>query len=225
MASLRSGSLSESIELLRVETDAFDLYIKGKPFHPTVEKLQLHRTSDFEWITATIQVREATRNLLVKSKLIFSPVTRSLVQLEDGPAYPIFFENQSYEFVLIRKQEKTISFFHENILLRQAVKPLGKDILSGILNFQNEVGLTEIGIHMNGKPALQIQIEVFPAKMDYRTDYQNILREVNEQVYNLAFDFLRKTHQLTGFTETKTQSLTEFFFDLALCFSAVNGSH
>ncbi len=144
--------------------------------------------------------------------------------MEEGPAYPVFFENQSYEFVVIRKQEKNISFFHENIHLRRAVKPLGKDILLGILNFQNEVGLTEIVIQMDGKPALQILIEIFPAKMDYRTDYQNILQEVNEQVYNLAFDFLRKTHQLTGFTETKTQSLTEFFSILQYVFQQLIGA-
>ncbi|MNO69542.1 hypothetical protein D3C76_603980 [compost metagenome] len=38
-----------------------------------------------------------------------------------------------------------------------------------------------------------------------------ILREVNEQIYNLSFDFLRKTFHLTGLRETRHQSVTEFF--------------
>lgn len=54
--------------------------------------------------------------------------------------------------------------------------------------------------------------------MDYKRDYQMILKDVNEQVYNLAFDFLRKTYNLTGLKETKHQSLKEFFAILSQVF-------
>ena len=47
--------------------------------------------------------------------------------------------------------------------------------------------------------------------MDYKRDYQMILNDVNQQIYNLSFDFLRKTYHLTGLKETRHQSLTEFF--------------
>ena len=47
--------------------------------------------------------------------------------------------------------------------------------------------------------------------MDYKHDYQMILNDVNQQIYNLSFDFLRKTYHLTGLKETRHQSLTEFF--------------
>ncbi len=208
MDSHRFGSLRESVELLRIETDVFDLYIKGKPFHPTVEKLQLHRENNLEWEPSTLRVSSDSSRLTMQSKLVFSPITGALMNIDEGDALPIFFETQSYEFVLVRKQEKEITFFHENVHLRQAIKPLGKDILSGILHFQNEVGLTEIVIQMNRQPVLKIELEIFPVKMDYRRDYQNLLREVNEQVYNLAFDFMRKTHQMTGLTETHSQSLS-----------------
>ncbi|MBJ8192634.1 DUF2357 domain-containing protein, partial [Bacillus cereus] len=46
---------------------------------------------------------------------------------------------------------------------------------------------------------------------DYKNDYQMILKDVNQQIYNLSFDFLRKTYNLTGLKETRNQSLTEFF--------------
>lgn len=220
----RSGSLRESVELLRIETDVFDLYIKGKPFHPTVEKLQLHRDSSLEWEPATLRVSSDARLLTMQSKLVFSPITGALTDIGEEDSWPIFFETQSYEFVLVRKQEKEISFFHENVHLRQAVKPLGKDILSGILLFQNEVGLTEIVVQMNRQPVLKLELEIFPGKMDYRRDYQNILREVNEQVYNLAFDFMRKTYQLTGFSETNSQSLTEFYSILQHVFQQLMGA-
>ncbi|NRQ54525.1 DUF2357 domain-containing protein [Brevibacillus sp. HD1.4A] len=224
MDSHRFGSLRESVELLRIETDVFDLYIKGKPFHPTVEKLQLHRENNLEWEPSTLRVSSDSSRLTMQSKLVFSPITGALMNIDEGDALPIFFETQSYEFVLVRKQEKEITFFHENVHLRQAIKPLGKDILSGILHFQNEVGLTEIVIQMNRQPVLKIELEIFPVKMDYRRDYQNLLREVNEQVYNLAFDFMRKTHQMTGLTETHSQSLTEFYSILQYVFQQLIGA-
>jgi predicted component of viral defense system (DUF524 family) len=38
-----------------------------------------------------------------------------------------------------------------------------------------------------------------------------ILNDVNEQIYNRSFDFLRKTYNLTGLKETNHQCLTEYF--------------
>ncbi|MBM7568091.1 restriction endonuclease-like protein [Paenibacillus sacheonensis] len=110
-----------------------------------------------------------------------------------------------------RPVRPALTFFHENVHVRQAVKPLGSRILSGILNFQNEVGLTDLELRLHGQTVLQLQLEIFPVKMDYKQDYQMILNDVNQQIYNLSFDFLRKTYNLTGIKETRHQSLTEFF--------------
>lgn len=43
MDSPLTGYRNAPMELLRIETNLFDLNIKGKPFHPTVETMQLHR--------------------------------------------------------------------------------------------------------------------------------------------------------------------------------------
>jgi len=80
-----------------------------------------------------------------------------------------------------------------------------------VLNFKNEVGYTELELTREGKPVFRLQLEILPSKMDYQKDYEAILREVNGQIYNLSFDFLRRTYQLSGLKETRHQSLTEFF--------------
>ncbi|SEP01119.1 restriction endonuclease-like protein [Paenibacillus sp. OV219] len=207
------GSPNRSIELLRIETTAFNIYIHGKPFHPTVDSLQLHRNEEQQLIPAQLLLSLNSGMLEVENILVFNPEARRLVEWQVGEkAYPLFFETQPYEFVLEKKDDLPISFYHENVNLRQAVKPLGKgQILSGILNFQNEVGLTDLELRMHGKSLLTLQLEIFPVKMDYKHDYQMILNDVNQQIYNLSFDFLRKTYNLTGLKETKNQSLTEFF--------------
>gem|GEM_PF-6713417 len=43
------------------------------------------------------------------------------------------------------------------------------------------------------------------------TPSEAILLEVIGQIFNLSFDFLRRTYQLSGLKETRHQSLTEFF--------------
>ncbi|MEK5034719.1 restriction endonuclease-like protein [Paenibacillus sp. FSL R7-0302] len=211
MDSPHTGSRDQAVELLRVETELFTLYLLGKPYHPTVETLQLHRSSEQEWVEATLGITCSERLGEVQIK-VFSPETYGLVEWVPGEtAFPCFYETQSYELVVQHKQVESLTFYHENVLLRQAVKPLGDSILAGVLNFRNEVGLTEWELRVAGRMLLRVEMEIFPSKMDYKLDYQNILHEVNAQIYNLAFDFLRRTYQLTGLRETPHQSLTEFF--------------
>ncbi|MDG0792252.1 DUF2357 domain-containing protein [Cohnella ginsengisoli] len=38
----------------------------------------------------------------------------------------------------------------------------GKRLLSGVLNFQNEVGYTELELRRDGKPVFRLQLEIFP---------------------------------------------------------------
>ncbi|AIQ66932.1 restriction endonuclease-like protein [Paenibacillus graminis] len=206
-----SGSLNQTVELLRVESELFTLFLQGRPYHPTVETLQLHRSPEQEWVSAQLGLVCSERLGDVQIK-VFSPEAHGMVEWQQGVSvFPCFYETQSYELVIQNKTAASLSFYHENVLLRQAVKPLGDSILAGVLNFGNEVGLTEWEVRSNGQTLLRVEMEIFPSKMDYRLDYQNILNEVNAQIYNLAFDFLRRTYQLTGLRETQHQSLTEFF--------------
>ncbi|OKP88199.1 hypothetical protein A3844_08900 [Paenibacillus helianthi] len=211
MDSPHSGSLNGTAELFRVETELFTLFLQGRPYHPTVQTLQLHRSSSQEWVNAQLGIdcSERLGNVQIK---VFSPERGGMVEWLPGESvFPCFYETQSYELVIQNKSSESLSFYHENVLLRQAVKPLGDSILAGVLNFGNEVGLTEWEVRSKGQTVLRVEMEIFPSKMDYKLDYQNILNEVNAQIYNLAFDFLRRTYQLTGLRETQHQSLTEFF--------------
>lgn len=221
MGSPLTGYHNAPIELLRIETNLFDLYIKGKPFHPTVETLQLHRQEGGVWSDAHFHVEAPFSKLEIQSIQVFSHQTSGLQAWNPGdPAGPLFFETQPYELVVEKESELPIVFFHENAHLRQAIKALGKKgrILSGVLNFGNDVGLSELEFRLHGEVIFRLQLEVFPSKMDYKRDYEVILREVNDQIYNLSFDFLRKTFHLTGLRETRHQSLTEFFTILQQAF-------
>lgn len=62
----------------------------------------------------------------------------------------------------------------------------------GNINFRNDIGYSEFEIRANGQPLLLMTIEVFPSKIEYRTDYYKLLQEVNREIYNLSYDFCRE---------------------------------
>ncbi|CAM4447773.1 restriction endonuclease-like protein [Paenibacillus tarimensis] len=214
MASPHTGSPNpnRTVELLRIETNWFNLYLQGKPFHPTVEALQLHRRDDAGWVEARLQPQSLHSGLELRSIALFNPEQQALTDWQVGDACPpLFYETQGYELVVELEDDVALTFYHDNQHVREAVLPKGRRLLSGVLNFQNEVGYTELELRRDGKPVFRLQLEIFPSKLDYQKDYEAILHEVNAQIYNLSFDFLRRTFQLTGLRETRHQSMTEFF--------------
>ncbi|CAM3024898.1 restriction endonuclease-like protein [Paenibacillus sediminis] len=224
MASHPSGFLNQAVELLRIETNLFDLYILGKPFHPTVETLKLHRDAVDDWVDATLEVAPRLHSLDIHSVQVFSPVTGNMINGLRERILPCFYETQNYQLVIENKSTHKLEFYHDNLYLRQAIKPLGRNILSGMLNFQNEIGYTDLRVLIDGTESLAIRLEIFPTKLDYKSDYQAILHDVNQQIYNLSFDFMRKTYHLTGLKETSNQSLTEFFSILQHVFQQLVGA-
>ncbi|WP_309119869.1 DUF2357 domain-containing protein [Paenibacillus sp.] len=211
MDSLPSGSRDQPKHLVKIETNLFDFYITGKPVHPTVEAFQLHRTVSGVWEPCHFQVKKGLPDLDIEQLEVYSVETGGMVDgfLEKVP--PLFYETQHYQIIIESKCDREIIFHHENSYIRQAVKKHGKNVAAGMISFQNEVGFTDFQIRVDGSPALTVEIEVFPTKLDYRKDYQLLLEDVNRQIYNLTFDFLRKTYHLTALKETASQSLTEFF--------------
>ncbi|WP_028545802.1 restriction endonuclease-like protein [Paenibacillus taiwanensis] len=212
MDSLLIGSHNYPVELLRIETNQFNLYLQGRPSHPTVEMLRLHRKDDSTWVDAHLHIQAILPSLEITSIKLFSPEEQGLVPWQFGYSCPpLFYEAQTYELIVEMEPNTPITFHHDNVNLRQSVLPKGGRLLSGMLNFQNEVGFTELELRLHGESLFRMQLEIFPSKMDYKQDYQTILNDVNTQVYNLSFDFLRKTYHFTGLKETRNQSLTELF--------------
>lgn len=206
MGSLLSGS-RDDVELVHIETEKLSLMIKGKPFHERYEGLKQYRTLDLHDVMQFDVVGEDLQETQVfdvnEQKLVTSSANR-----------PIFFENGIYQLIVIPKKDDVFTFYHEHPGLRQSVAPvtLGKQtILMGNLQFQNEVGLTTFEIRCNGKPVLAVTLEIFPVKLDYKKDYQKLLEEVNDEIYNLAYHFIRKTYLQAGLTREGKPSLSEFY--------------
>ena len=126
---------------------------------------------------------------------------------------PLFFEQRNYEIVIEAMVNEKISFWHDNYNIRNKVTSVGRNnrILSGIINFGNEIGLSDFVIRFNDEEYLRLGIEVFPSKIDYQEDYQSIVSDVTKEVYNLVFDFLKRTY-LNYQQGSRSQSTPAEFF-------------
>lgn len=213
MPSMPPAPPDSGTELLRIDSGLFEFHIAGEPVHETAERLALHREVDSgQRIEARFEVRGRsgrTEDLRVR---LFSPQTGQAEEWKPGlPAYPCFYETKSYELTLIKADPALdLTFYHENVNLRRRIKPRGSRVLSGTLDFGSEIGETELQIRLGGQTVLSVVIEIFPAKLDYRRDYARLMEEVDEEAYDLSFDFLRRTYRTAESAETPRQSLAEF---------------
>lgn len=127
--------------------------------------------------------------------------------------HPIFFEQKRYEIIVEPNGEHKVSFWHENYHVRKKVAPVGRNqqLLTGVINFGNDIGLSDLEFLVDENPYLKLTIEVFPSKISYKEDYLAILSDVTAEVYNLAFDFLKKTYESFNISSTRHSSPVEFF--------------
>lgn len=193
MDSQPSGKGKE--ELLVLETHKIYLTIKGKNRNFEIE----NEDTDSKGFKITYE--EDNINLI----------------LDTEKAY--FFEYENYELIIEKKNKDIdINFYHANKDIRNKITKNRSGSLSGIISFKGEIGYSDLVIKVNGKDHFIIQVEVFPTKIDYRKDYINILKDVNEEIYNLAFDFLRRTYSISGLSKNRGTSLSEYYSILSYIF-------
>ncbi|WP_413375695.1 DUF2357 domain-containing protein [Alkalihalobacillus sp. 1P02AB] len=207
MVSLPSGSVNKEVELVLIETNYLSLVIKGKPFHQRYEGLKQYRTMDFHDEMEFDVFGEAVG--VVK---VFDVEKQSLQPY--SKQRPIFFENSSYQLIISPKGKPNLTFYHEHLSLRNSISRVeigGNYLLMGTLNFRSEVGLSTFEIRSDETVILTVTMEVYPSKLDYKRDYKQLIDEVNDEIYNLSYHFLKKTYLGAQIKLDGRPSLAEFF--------------
>ncbi|WP_338786294.1 restriction endonuclease-like protein [Metabacillus sp. FJAT-53654] len=205
---LHPSGLPNEVELLIIDTDEFTLILKGKPFHERYEGLSQYRQLDFH-----DEMNLTVTGTNINSVRVFDVTTQAMV--EPSSNRPIFFENGNYQLVVTPKTDENYSFYHEHPLLRKAIGRVNimdnRYLLMGNLQFQNEVGSSTFEIRKDKEKFLEVTIEIFPTKLDYKEDYKRLLDEVNDEIYNLAFHFIKKTYLTAKINVEGKPSRSEFF--------------
>ena len=125
----------------------------------------------------------------------------------------LFYEYTDYQIIIESKADYELRFYHENKLIRDQITytTKSKRVMAGSINFRSDIGLTELVVYLNNREYLVVRLEIFPSKLDYKKDYLNILLDVNEEIHNLAFEFLKRTYFSMALRSEEGSSLTEFY--------------
>lgn len=203
------SQLTGSNELIYVQTEKVSVTIKGKPTHPNFQgieyksgdsSIKVHCVDDFQITLRDGEVPQFSSRNGEISTGIYS-------------IYPMFYEQKQYEIVIEAVDGYKVAFWHDNLNVRNKVTRASRnhEILSGVINFGNEIGFSDLVIQIDGVNYLRLVIEVFPTKIDYQNDYKQIVEDVTKEVYNVVFDFLKKTYLGYQQSDKVNSSPVEFF--------------
>ena len=139
---------------------------------------------------------------------------------------PLFFEQTDYEIIIKSIDGKSVSLWHENYTVRNKIGPVtdSDDLISGIVNFGNSAGFSDFEISYDGKKSLVIRIEVFPSKISYKEDYQNMLQDISNEISGAVLDFMRNTYQEFSVGSTQNNIPALFFEIIKQIFDKFHGA-
>lgn len=151
------------------------------------------------WGCFELEIADSKRNFYQPNDLDQIPFTVKgfgQSKLECNQVY--FFEWQRIEYSYIIKNP---TCFHPPFELRINNRIINKSkerenihLITGQFSFEDEVGETKIEIRDNANHLiLELSAEVFPQKMDYKSDYKAMMGDISAIIQNLAFDSLKDT--------------------------------
>ena len=127
---------------------------------------------------------------------------------------PRLFEHTRYKLYLRGLDGRSVSISHRDPRIRQMLaSEQDGDVVAGVISFRGEIGHTVFTVIVDGEPALRLELEVFPTKLDYRADYESMLAEIQDLAAGLAMQHLASTQQegaVTTYTRpTRLEWLTQ----------------
>lgn len=126
------------------------------------------------------------------------------------------FEQRDYAvYARAAGDARTVQIAHRdpNIQLAIGSEDGGRSVF-GRVNFGSQVGQTVFTVLVDDRPEFELGLEVFPSKLDYATDYEHLLADVQRVLTGLAVEYLRATFQLG--LRVKSASPTELEWLLLL---------
>lgn len=204
-------------KIFEVKTPKVNVVLKSKKAHPIIIGDQ-SGNQDSTIIFSGDNIQEIR---LKGSDDVLPLDDRSYVHSVGFRTAPLFFEQNDYEIIIKGTSNAKVGFWHENFHVRNKVEAIseGDNILTGIINFDNNIGQSDLIITTDGAITLVIRIEVFPSKISYKEDYKSIITDITNEIYSVVFDFLRKTYESCRLGDNVSYTPTIFFTIIRTIFS------
>ena len=116
-----------------------------------------------------------------------------------GPSFisegPPLFEERAYHVLLSPTKPAKVELICRDpgIVATSTAGTSGE--LFTVVNFRGQVGYSHFEVWVDGAPEFDIEVEVFPTKIDYKSDYDAILAEISDFFTGLALEYLRATYR------------------------------
>jgi len=182
------------MQIIKVEHIDFDLVIECNNLETTFNKAQKKQS----------QILTATSYLVNEGNIsIHDFESKSLVLLNTDKTYPLIFENKDYFIGITFKNKALVQSPYIYSKLKEVEEKffyreeLG--FLAGTINFGNDLGKSNLIVRYTKGNILQeinFQFEIFPTKLNYRSDYEKIVSDIEKEYPYLVLDFLKKTYTL-----------------------------
>jgi hypothetical protein len=128
---------------------------------------------------------------------------------------PFLFEQTAYLFNLavdIADECKPRLLLRGQDLIAGRRRIGGHHAYSVPVNFQSEVGYTDVELWLGSRRCFALRLEVFPTKLDYRTDLLELRADLQMEVRSLVFELYGRTfqtlHRKSGQRPTDIEWLT-----------------
>ena len=207
MGSLPTGS----DKLLEIQSGETYVVIKSKNPHPNLtNKSILQQPSELR-VTGT----DVTSVKIFGEEKIAADNGAVSASFYNIHTSPLFFEQTDYEIIVKSRDGKSVALWHENYSIRDKISPVtdSDDLISGIVNFGNSAGFSDFEISHDGKKSLVVRIEVFPSKISYKEDYQDMLQDISNEIAGAVLDFMRNTYQEFSIGSTQN-TVPALFFEI-----------
>lgn len=178
--------------VIKIEHDDFEMVIGCNNLDATFRKAQRQQS---QFLTA------ASYGVNEGNIAIYNPETSNIEPLRRRNSHPLIFENKEYFVDITFKYKQAIQspyiysrlktvedrFFYREV----------PGLLSGVINFVNDLGKSDLVLRYtkeNEAKEIRFQFEVFPTKLNYRSDYTKIVTDIEQDYPYLVLDFLKKTY-------------------------------
>jgi len=110
---------------------------------------------------------------------------------------PRLYEETNYKIYAKAHGGSRISIYHRDpTILSDLDYEDNENCAHGSINFTSQVGKSRFAVMVDGKPEFDFEVEVFPSKLSYKSDYEQMLAEVQSVMTSLAMEYLKATYQL-----------------------------
>lgn len=180
------------MQVIKVEHTDFTLVIECNNIESTFAKAQKKQSQILSATSYSVNIGEIS---------IYNFESRQLEKLSSDKTHPLIFENKDY-FVGITFKDKTsiktpyvyskLKEVEEKFFYREEL-----GFLAGTINFGNDLGKSNLILKYTKDNLFQeinFEFEVFPTKLNYRSDYEKIVSDIESEYPYLVLDFLKKTY-------------------------------